>query len=77
MKNQLKRSTVYLDAELHRALKIKAAETEYSVSELVNEAVRNALAEDAIDLAAIEERKNEPRLPFEDVLKKLKKDGRI
>lgn len=77
MKNQLKRSTVYLDAELHRALKIKAAETEYSVSELVNEAVRNALAEDAIDLAAIEERKNDPRLPFEDVLKKLKKDGRI
>jgi plasmid stability protein len=77
MKNQLKRSTVYLDAELHRALKIKAAETEYSVSELVNEAVRNALAEDAIDLAAIEARKNEPRLPFEDVLKKLKKDGRI
>jgi len=77
MKNQLKRSTVYLDAELHRALKIKAAETEYSVSELVNEAVRNALAEDAIDLAAIEERKNEPRLAFEDVLKKLKKDGRI
>jgi predicted transcriptional regulator len=77
MKNQLKRSTVYLDAELHRALKIKAAETDYSVSELVNEAVRNALAEDAIDLAAIEERKNEPRLPFEDVLKKLKKDGRI
>jgi len=77
MKNQLKRSTVYLDAELHRALKIKAAETEYSVSELVNEAVRNALAEDAIDLAALEERKNEPRLPFEDVLKKLKKDGRI
>jgi plasmid stability protein len=77
MKNQLKRSTVYLDAELHRALKIKAAETEYSVSELVNEAVRNALAEDAIDLAALEERKNEPRLPFEEVLKKLKKDGRI
>jgi len=77
MKNQLKRSTVYLAAELHRALKIKAAETEYSVSELVNEAVRNALAEDAIDLAAIEERKNEPRLAFEDVLKKLKKDGRI
>jgi len=77
MKNQLKRSTVYLDAELHRALKIKAAETEYSVSELVNEAVRNALAEDAIDLAALEERKNELRLPFEEVLKKLKKDGRI
>jgi predicted transcriptional regulator len=77
MKNQLKRSTIYLDAELHRALKIKAAETDYSVSELVNDAVRNALAEDAIDLAAIEERKNEPRLPFQEVLKKLKKDGRI
>jgi hypothetical protein len=77
MREHLKRTTVYLDAELHRALKVKAAETEYSISDLVNGAIRNALAEDAIDLAAFEERKNEPLIPFEDVLKKLKKDGKL
>ena len=77
MGEQVKRSTVYLDADLHRALKVKSAETEYSISELVNEAVRKALAEDAVDLASIEERKNEPLMPFEEVLKKLKKDGKL
>jgi hypothetical protein len=77
MGEQVKRSTVYLDADLHRALKVKSAETEYTISELVNEAVRNALAEDAVDLASIEERKNEPLMPFEEVLKKLKKDGKL
>ena len=77
MGEQVKRSTVYLDADLHRALKVKSAETEYSISELVNEAVRKDLAEDAVDLASIEERKNEPLMPFEEVLKKLKKDGKL
>jgi hypothetical protein len=77
MGEQVKRSTVYLDADLHRALKVKSAETEYTISELVNEAVRKALAEDAVDLASIEERKNEPLMPFEEVLKKLKKDGKL
>lgn len=77
MKNQIKKYTVYLDSDLHRALRVKAAQTEYSVSELVNEAVENALKEDAIDLEAFEKRKKEPVLAFEDVLKKLKKDGKI
>lgn len=77
MGEQVKRSTVYLDADLHRALKVKSAETEYTISELVNEAVRKALAEDAVDLASIEERKSEPLMPFEEVLKKLKKDGKL
>jgi len=77
MGEQVKRSTVYLDADLHRALKVKSAETEYTISELVNEAVRKDLAEDAVDLASIEERKNEPLMPFEEVLKKLKKDGKL
>jgi len=77
MGEQVKRSTVYLDADLHRALKVKSAETEYTISELVNEAVRKALAEDAVDLASIEKRKNEPLMPFEEVLKKLKKDGKL
>ena len=77
MKNQIKKYTIYLDSDLHRALRVKAAQTEYSVSELVNEAVENALKEDAIDLEAFEKRKKEPVLAFEDVLKKLKKDGKI
>jgi len=77
MGEQVKRSTVYLDADLHRALKVKSAETEYTISEMVNEAVRKALAEDAVDLASIEERKKEPLMPFEEVLKKLKKDGKL
>jgi len=77
MKNSQKRATIYLNSELHRALRIKAAETEYSISELVNEAVKNSLLEDSIDLEAFEKRKNEPLLAFEDVLKKLKKNGKI
>ena len=77
MKTTTKRSTIYLDPELHHALRVKAAETEHSISELVNEAVRLLLAEDSIDLAAFEERKNEPLLSFEGVLKKLRKNGKI
>ncbi|MDH5385987.1 MAG: ribbon-helix-helix protein, CopG family [Candidatus Aminicenantes bacterium] len=77
MSSLTKRSTVYLDPELHRALRIKAAETERSISELVNEAVKHALIEDSIDLKSFEERKDEPLVRFEDVLKKLKKNGKI
>lgn len=72
-----KRATVYFDPSLHRALRLKAAETDRSVSELVNDAVREALAEDAEDLAAFEERSGEPELRFEDVLKDLKKRGKL
>ena len=77
MSNLTKRSTVYLDPALHRALRIKAAETERSISELVNEAVKHALIEDSIDLKSFEERKDEPLVRFEDVLEKLKKNGKI
>lgn len=77
MEAQQKRATVYFDVHLHRALRLKAAETDRSVSELVNDAVRQSLAEDAEDLAAFEERAHEPSLLFEEVLKDLKKRGRI
>jgi len=73
----IKRTTIYLDGDLHRALRVKAAETEHSMSELVEEAIRVALAEDAVDLAAFDARKKEPSLAFEDVLKRLKKSGKI
>ena len=77
MKAHTKRATIYLDSVLHRALRIKAVETEHSMSELVNEAVKHSLAEDSIDLAAFDERKDESSMAFEDVLKKLKKNGKI
>ncbi len=77
MKANTKRTTVYLDSDLHRALRIKAAQTELSMSELVQEAIKFSLAEDSIDLAAFEQRRKEPSLPFEDVLKKLRKNGKI
>ena len=74
---KLKRATVYFDSELHRALRLKAAETERSLSDLVNEAVRLSLAEDAEDLAAFRKRKREPNLRFDDVVKELKRRGKI
>ena len=77
MKTAQKRATIYFDPQLHKALRVKAAETESTISDLVNEAVRLGLAEDAEDLAAFEERSQEPDLAFEDVLKDLKKRGRI
>ena len=72
-----KRATVYFDPDLHRALRLKAVETDRSLSELVNEAVKLTLAEDAEDLAVFEERANEPDLPFETVVKDLKRRGKI
>lgn len=72
-----KRATVYLDAPLHRALRLKSAETEASISELVNTAVRHSLAEDAEDLAAFHERSTEPRVSFEAVVRDLKKRGKL
>lgn len=72
-----KRATVYFDPSLHRALRVKALETDQSLSELVNDAVRAALAEDADDLATARARAKEPNLRFEDVLKDLKRRGKI
>lgn len=77
MKTNAKRATVYFDFQLHRALRMKAAETDESISDLVNAAVRRSLAEDAEDLAAFEERAREPSLAFEAVLKDLKKHGKL
>ena len=77
MTDTTKRSTIYFDPAIHRALRIKAAETDQTISDLVNDAVRLALAEDAEDLAAFDERANEPNLSFEEVVKSLKRSGKI
>ena len=77
MATKSKRTTVYFDPALHRALRLKAAETEQSLSELVNAAVRETLVEDSEDLEAFEDRASEPSLSFEDVLKDLKRRGNL
>jgi len=74
---KVKRATIYLDPTLHRALRIKAAETETSLSDLVNVAVRRSLNEDAADLAVFEARARESVLPFEAVVKDLKRRGKL
>ena len=76
-KQESKRATVYLDSDLHRALKIKSAQSDQTLSELVNLAVRLSLAEDHEDLLAFEERKEESNLDFEEVLKELKSSGKL
>jgi hypothetical protein len=72
-----KRATVYFDPAIHRALRLKAAETEQSMSDLVNAAVRLCLEEDAEDLAAFRLRAKEPALAFEDVVRDLKRRGKL
>ena len=72
-----RRATVYLDADLHRALRVKAAETDRSISDLVNAAVRLNLAEDADDLAAYRSRAKEPNLDLEKVLSDLRRRGKL
>ena len=72
-----KRTTVYLDPVLHKALRLKAIDSDKSVSEIINDTIRYALAEDAEDLAAFEERKNEPDISYEEMIRRLKLDGRI
>jgi hypothetical protein len=77
MNTNSKRATIYLDPDLHRALRLKAVETERSISDLVNEAVRLSLGEDAEDAAAFTDRVREREVPFETVVKDLKRRGKI
>jgi hypothetical protein len=72
-----KRATIYFEEPVHKALRLKAAETDQSVSDLVNEAVRRSLSEDADDLAAFRDRAEEPALAFEDFVADLKHRGAL
>src|SRR5512144_304579 len=72
-----KRSTIYFEPELHRALRVKAASTHRSVSEIVNDALRLALREDQEDLAVFDERAAEPILTYEELLNDLKAHGKL
>ncbi len=73
----VKRATVYFDPDIHRALRLRAATSDKSISDMVNQAVKLALAEDAEDLAAFQERKREPNLDFEELVKALKRRGKL
>ena len=72
-----KRATVYFDASVHQALRLKAAATDRSISDMVNDAVKVALAEDAEDLEAFDRRKAERGVSFESLVRDLRKRGRI
>lgn len=72
-----KRATVYLDPGIHRILKVKALETDQSVSDIINEALLHELSQDQEDLEVFKQRVNEPGISFEALLKKLKTDGKI
>jgi plasmid stability protein len=73
----VRRATVYFDSEIHRALKLKAAASDRSISDMVNEAVQLALAEDAEDLEAFDDRSSEPDLDFETLVRSMKSSGKL
>ena len=72
-----KRATVYFDPDIHRALRLKSAETTRSISDLVNDAIRGSLAEDAEDVEAFEARASDSLISYEEMIKRLKADGRL
>lgn len=77
MATDVKRATVYIDSGLHQAVRLKSAQTNRSISDLVNESLRESLREDQEDLDAFEQRAAEPVISYESLLKKLKADGKI
>jgi plasmid stability protein len=75
MATQNKRTTIYLDLELHKALRLKAANNSKSVTELINDAVRQSLAEDAEEIADILVMEKQPIISYDEMVRRLKKDG--
>jgi hypothetical protein len=74
---ELKRATVYFEPELHQAVRLKSAHTNRTISDIVNESLRESLREDQEDLEAFEKRASEPTMSYESLLAKLKADGKI
>jgi predicted transcriptional regulator len=72
-----KRSTIYFDPEIHRALRLKAAAMDRTISDVVNDAVRQTLSEDASDLEVFEKRRREPSVDFADVVLRMKRSGKL
>jgi hypothetical protein len=72
-----KRATIYFEPALHHAIRLKAAHTNRSLSQIVNDAVRWSLRDDQEDLEAFEDRIAEPTLSYEALLKDLKANGKL
>ena len=72
-----KRSTIYFDPKIHRAVRRKAAAVDASISDIVNEAVKRSLIEDGEDLKEFERRRQEPTIPFEQVVRSMKRRGKL
>ncbi len=77
MANLSKRATVYFDPDIHKILKVKAAETSTSISEIIDRAIRRELMEDAEDLQTFKDRAAEPTISYEKLIADLKKNGKI
>jgi len=76
-RTKAKQATIYFDRNIHRAIKLKAAGSNRSISDVVNEAVRNLLAEEQKNLLAFEAQDYEPVMSYEDLLNDLKSEGKI
>jgi type II secretory pathway component PulM len=72
-----KRATVYFEPEVHKALRLRAAANDQSISDMVNDAVKASLAEDAIDLASFDKRKRERSVSFDSFVQGMKRRGAI
>ena len=77
MPNLSKRATVYFDPAIHRVLKVKAAETSTSISDIIDKAIRRELLEDEEDLQVFKERMSEPTISYDKLVADLKKNGKI
>ena len=77
MASPVRRTTVSIDAKLHRGLRAKARKIDRSIGDLVAEAVKRSLAEDADDLSAFERRAHEHSHDFTQVVRRLRRSGRL
>ena len=71
------RTTVTFEDDVLKLLKLKAVETSYSVSELVNQLVLDAFREDSEDLKAFRERESEETISLENFMQQLEADGKL
>lgn len=72
-----KRSTVYLDTKILRTLRREAERTDRTLSQVVNDTLRQSLDEDAYDRALFAARSHERAIPFAQVVRKLKRSGKL
>ena len=77
MSNDDTKTTIYLSPSVRRALKRRVIDTDQTMSEYVDRAIANAIAEDLEDIEAIDARRNEPTESLEDFLKAIKQDGLV